>query len=106
MTTARMSFILRKSSGLPCQSWHDWSGAAPPLKPRRHAGNLLKKWYFCAPMAEETQEISQDVPQAHYSEKEREEIFHGEFMPHINSMYNFGYRLTLDADDAKDLVQD
>jgi RNA polymerase sigma-70 factor (ECF subfamily) len=27
-------------------------------------------------------------------------------MPHINSMYNFAYRLTLDADDAKDLLQD
>ncbi len=27
-------------------------------------------------------------------------------MPHINSMYNFGYRLTLDQDDSKDLVQD
>ena len=27
-------------------------------------------------------------------------------MPHINSMYNFGYRLTLDQDDTKDLVQD
>lgn len=27
-------------------------------------------------------------------------------MPLIHSMYNFGYRLTLDADDAKDLVQD
>lgn len=27
-------------------------------------------------------------------------------MPHINSMYNFAYRLTLDQDDSKDLVQD
>jgi len=27
-------------------------------------------------------------------------------MPHINSMYNFGYRLTLNSDDSKDLVQD
>ena len=27
-------------------------------------------------------------------------------MPHINSMYNFAYRLTLDRDDSKDLVQD
>ena len=42
----------------------------------------------------------------HYSEKERNEIFDGEFMPYIKSMYNFGYRLTLDQDDAKDLVQD
>jgi RNA polymerase sigma factor (sigma-70 family) len=42
----------------------------------------------------------------HYSEKEKREIFDHEFLPHIHSMYNFGYRLTLDRDDAKDLVQD
>jgi len=41
-----------------------------------------------------------------YSESEKQEIFDREFLPHINSMYNFGYRLTLDRDDAKDLVQD
>lgn len=42
----------------------------------------------------------------HYTEIEKQEIFEREFLPHINSMYNFGYRLTLDRDDAKDLVQD
>ncbi|MCB0487303.1 MAG: sigma-70 family RNA polymerase sigma factor [Cyclobacteriaceae bacterium] len=41
-----------------------------------------------------------------YSEKEKLTVFNNEFLPHINSMYNFGYRLTLDEDDAKDLVQD
>ncbi len=41
-----------------------------------------------------------------YSEFEKQEIFDREFLPHIHSMYNFGYRLTLDRDDAKDLVQD
>lgn len=41
-----------------------------------------------------------------YSEPVRQEIFEKEFLPHIHSMYNFGYRLTLDRDDAKDLVQD
>jgi RNA polymerase sigma factor (sigma-70 family) len=41
-----------------------------------------------------------------YSAKEKNEIFDTEFMPHINSMYNFAYRLTLDEDDSKDLVQD
>src|SRR3982751_194810 len=50
--------------------------------------------------------MTEESPQIHYSEKEKQQIFHGEFMPHINSMYNFGYRLTLDRDDAKDLVQD
>ena len=48
----------------------------------------------------------EEAPRQHYSEKEKREIFDGEFMPHIHSMYNFGYRLTLDRDDAKDLVQD
>lgn len=42
----------------------------------------------------------------HYSEIEKQEIFDKEFLPHIHAMYNFGYRLTLDRDDAKDLVQD
>jgi RNA polymerase sigma-70 factor (ECF subfamily) len=42
----------------------------------------------------------------HYSTEEKQAIFDNEFMPHINSMYNFAYRLTLDEDDAKDLLQD
>jgi RNA polymerase sigma-70 factor (ECF subfamily) len=46
------------------------------------------------------------VPKQHYSESEKQNIFNNEFMPHINSMYNFAYRLTLDQDDAKDLLQD
>ncbi len=41
-----------------------------------------------------------------YSKKQKEAIFDNEFLPHINSMYNFAYRLTFDEDDAKDLVQD
>jgi RNA polymerase sigma factor (sigma-70 family) len=41
-----------------------------------------------------------------YSDHEKNEIFNNEFLPHVRSMYNFGYRLTLDRDDAKDLVQD
>lgn len=45
-------------------------------------------------------------PKQLYSDKEKSAIFDGEFMPHIHSMYNFAYRLTLDRDDAKDLVQD
>ncbi len=48
----------------------------------------------------------EEVVRQHYTEKEKQEIFDQEFLPHINSMYNFGYRLTLDRDDAKDLVQD
>ena len=41
-----------------------------------------------------------------YSQKEKDTIFDQEFLPHIDSMYNFAYRLTFDEDDAKDLVQD
>ena len=41
-----------------------------------------------------------------YTEQQKSEIFNAEFQPHIRSMYNFAYRLTLDQDDAKDLVQD
>lgn len=47
-----------------------------------------------------------EVPKQHYSDTEKQSIFDNEFMPHINSMYNFAYRLTLDEDDAKDLLQD
>ncbi|WP_373493225.1 sigma-70 family RNA polymerase sigma factor [Aquiflexum sp.] len=47
-----------------------------------------------------------EVQRKKYSDKEKSTIFDQEFMPHIDSMYNFGYRLTFDEDDAKDLVQD
>ena len=50
--------------------------------------------------------MEEEVIRQQYSEKEKLNIFNQEFMPHINSMYNFAYRLTLDGDDAKDLLQD
>jgi RNA polymerase sigma factor (sigma-70 family) len=50
--------------------------------------------------------MEETLTRNNYSEKEKNDIFNGEFLPHINSMYNFGFRLTLDRDDAKDLVQD
>lgn len=49
--------------------------------------------------------MEEGVRQA-YTNAEKQEIFEREFLPHVNAMYNFGYRLTLDRDDAKDLVQD
>lgn len=52
---------------------------------------------------EEAEEL---VPRQQYSDADKDSIFNTEFMPHINSMYNFAYRLTLDQDDSKDLVQD
>ena len=41
-----------------------------------------------------------------YPKNLKDEIFNEEFLPHVDSMYNFAYRLTFDEDDAKDLVQD
>nr|WKN40005.1 sigma-70 family RNA polymerase sigma factor [Tunicatimonas sp. TK19036] len=41
-----------------------------------------------------------------YTELEKIDIFDNEFLPQIDSMYNFAYRLTFDEDDAKDLVQE
>jgi RNA polymerase sigma factor (sigma-70 family) len=41
-----------------------------------------------------------------YIEAEKTAVFNQEFMPHLNAMYNFAYKLALDEDDAKDLVQD
>jgi RNA polymerase sigma factor (sigma-70 family) len=48
----------------------------------------------------------EEVIRQQYSEQQKQSIFNQEFMPHINSMYNFAYRLTLDSDDSKDLLQD
>lgn len=47
-----------------------------------------------------------EVQRKKYSDNEKNSIFDLEFMPHIDSMYNFAFRLTFDEDDAKDLVQD
>ena len=47
-----------------------------------------------------------DSKRQNYSQKEKVEIFDKEFLPHINAMYNFAFRLTFDDDDSKDLVQD
>ena len=47
-----------------------------------------------------------DMSIRNYSKKQKEEVFEQEFLPHIDSMYNFAYRLTFEEDDAKDLVQD
>jgi RNA polymerase sigma factor (sigma-70 family) len=48
-----------------------------------------------------------DVENTNLSSKlERDAQFEKEFMPYIDALYNFGYRLTLDEDDANDLVQE
>ena len=40
------------------------------------------------------------------TQQEIKNIFETEFYPHLNELYNFGYRLTYNEDDANDLVQD
>ena len=52
------------------------------------------------------QEETAEVKRQQYTEKEKVAIFDNEFLPQIDSMYNFAYRLTFDEDDAKDLVQE
>ncbi len=48
----------------------------------------------------------QEKPRKVYTEQEKVQVFEKEFMPHIDSMYNFAYKLTFDEEEAKDLVQD
>lgn len=54
---------------------------------------------------EESENLELEVKKK-YSEPEQHRIFNKEFMPHIDAMYNFAYRLTNDEDDANDLLQD
>lgn len=39
-------------------------------------------------------------------DRQQAELFEKEFMPHLEALYNFAYKLTLNEDDAKDLLQD
>jgi RNA polymerase sigma-70 factor (ECF subfamily) len=56
--------------------------------------------------ATETTEEAAETRRNQYTELEKIDIFDNEFLPQIDSMYNFAYRLTFDEDDAKDLVQE
>ncbi len=40
------------------------------------------------------------------SAEEKKALFENEFLPHIDSLYNFGFYLTNDEDEAKDLLQE
>jgi RNA polymerase sigma factor (sigma-70 family) len=53
---------------------------------------------------EEEEELENIKPR--YSEEEKYRVFDKEFMPHIDAMYNFAFRLTNDEDDSNDLLQD
>ncbi|MCD8538592.1 MAG: sigma-70 family RNA polymerase sigma factor [Leadbetterella sp.] len=52
------------------------------------------------------EEEEEGVSKPRYTDEEKHRIFNQEFMPQIDSMYNFAYRLTNDEDDANDLLQD
>ncbi len=56
-------------------------------------------------MADKKVDIS-TRPQINLKGGKRHKLFVDEFMSYIDSLYNFAYRLTLDEDDANDLVQD
>ena len=47
-----------------------------------------------------------ETQRAQYTKVQKLTIFKAEFLPFIDSMYNFAYRLTYNDDDAKDLVQE
>jgi RNA polymerase sigma factor (sigma-70 family) len=57
-------------------------------------------------MTEVAAQMEEQTKKYQYNRKEQMQIFEGEFLPHLDAMYNFAFRLAMDEDDAKDLVQD
>lgn len=54
---------------------------------------------------EELQEVNQHIRNS-LNTQEKELLFKNEFLPHMDSLYNFGYYLANDQDKAKDLLQE
>lgn len=52
------------------------------------------------------QEETAEKKRQDLSPAEKQETFETEFLPHIDSLYNFGFYLTNDEDEAKDLLQE
>jgi RNA polymerase sigma factor (sigma-70 family) len=68
--------------------------------------NQLSCFTFTDDTPQKMDEQEEIKPTQTYSDLEKHRVFDKEFMPHIDSMYNFAFRLTNDEDDANDLVQD
>jgi RNA polymerase sigma factor (sigma-70 family) len=50
--------------------------------------------------------MSEEINKGSLPKHLKDEQFEKEFMPYVDALYNFGFRLTLDEDDANDLVQE
>ena len=70
-----------------------------------HQINYLTQERSCR-MTEVAIKMEEQTTKYQYNRKEQIQIFEDEFLPHLDAMYNFAFRLTMDEDDAKDLVQD
>ena len=46
------------------------------------------------------------VEKGNLSKSSKDRIFNKEFLPQMDALYNFAFHLTLDEDDANDLVQE
>jgi RNA polymerase sigma factor (sigma-70 family) len=57
-------------------------------------------------MTEVATKVAEQTKKYQYNLKKQMQIFEEEFLPHLDAMYNFAFRLAMDEDDAKDLVQD
>lgn len=56
--------------------------------------------------SEENSKTMSEKKKIKLSKPEKDKLFNEEFMPYVDSLYNFAYRLTHDEDDANDLVQE
>lgn len=57
-------------------------------------------------MSVEVREYTKERNNLSLSPEMKTRVFEEEFYPHMDALYNFGYRLTLNEDDANDLVQE